>query len=62
MHIANSILGGKLELAKLGWSGMYVPSASEIVLEGRILHDVTHREWMVEMLQTLRPQEASARV
>ena len=52
MHIANSILGGKLELAKLGWSGMYVPSASEIVLEGRILHDVTHREWMVEMLQT----------
>lgn len=52
MHIANSILGGKLELAKLGWSGMYVPSTSEIVLEGRILHDVTHREWMVEMLQT----------
>lgn len=52
MHIANSILGGKLELAKLGWSGMYVPSASEIVLEGRILHDVTHKEWMVEMLQT----------
>ena len=52
MHIANSILGGKLELAKLGWSGTYVPSASEIVLEGRILHDVTHKEWMVEMLQT----------
>lgn len=52
MHIANSILGGKLELAKLGWSGMYVPSTSEIVLEGRILHDVTHKEWMVEMLQT----------
>ena len=52
MHIANSILGGKLELAKLEWSGMYVPSGAEIVLEGRILHDVTHREWMVEMLQT----------
>lgn len=52
MYIANSILGGKLELAKLKWSGLYVPSGTEIVLEGRILQDVVHPEWMVEMLQT----------
>lgn len=52
MHIANSILGNRLELAKLKWSGLYVPSGTEIVLEGRILQDVTHLEWMVEMLKT----------
>ncbi len=52
MHIANSLLGNKLELARLEWSGLCVPSGSEIVMEGRILRDVTHREWMVEMLQT----------
>ncbi len=52
MDIANSILRGKLTLAKLGWSGLYIPSKTEIVLEGRILQDVVHPEWMVEMLQT----------
>ena len=52
MYIANSILRNKLELAKLNWSGLYVPSGTEIVLEGKILQDVTHPEWMVEMLKT----------
>ena len=50
--IANSLLGGKLTLAKLPFSGLNVPSGSEIVMEGKILHDKTHPEWMVEMLQT----------
>lgn len=52
MHIANSLLGGRLELARLEWSGLCVPLGAEIVLEGRILQDVTRLEWMVEMLQT----------
>lgn len=52
MSIANSLLGGRLELARLPQSGLLVPSGSEIVIEGRILSDVTHPEWMVEMLQT----------
>jgi UbiD family decarboxylase len=52
LEIANSILNGKLRLAKCPYSGMYVPSGSEIVLEGKILHNKTHKEWMVEMLQT----------
>jgi UbiD family decarboxylase len=52
LEIANSILNGKLRLAKCPYSGMDVPSGSEIVLEGRILHNKTHKEWMVEMLRT----------
>jgi UbiD family decarboxylase len=52
INIANSLLGGKLTLAKLPFSGLNVPSGSEIVLEGKILRDKTHPEWMVEMLQT----------
>ncbi len=52
INIANSLLGGKLTLAKLPFSGLNVPSGSEIVMEGKILHDKTHPEWMVEMLQT----------
>lgn len=51
MDIANSLLGGRLRLARLG-SGFCVPSGAEIVMEGRILADKTHTEWMVEMLQT----------
>ena len=31
---------------------MNVPSGAEIVMEGKILSDKTHPEWMVEMLQT----------
>ena len=52
IDIANSLLAGKLSLAKLSYSGLNVPSNAEIVLEGKILQDKTHPEWMVEMLQT----------
>ena len=52
INIANSILNNKLTLAKCPYSKLNVPSGSEIVLEGRILQDKTHKEWMVEMLQT----------
>ena len=52
LDIANSILGGKLTLSECPSSGLHVPSGSEIVMEGRILHNKTHREWMVEMLRT----------
>jgi len=52
IDIANSLLGGKLTLAKLPFSGLNVPSDAEIVIEGKILQDKSHPEWMVEMLQT----------
>ncbi len=52
IDIANSLLGGKLTLAKLPFSGLNVPSGSEFVMEGKILRDKTCPEWMVEMLQT----------
>lgn len=52
MRIANSLLDGKLVLSKTSYSELYVPKHSEIVLEGRILRDKTHEEWMVEMLRT----------
>jgi 2,5-furandicarboxylate decarboxylase 1 len=52
MLIANSLLGGKLALARTSYSQLNVPSHAEIVLEGRILKDRTHDEWMVEMLRT----------
>ena len=52
IDIANSLLDGKLTLAKLPFSGLNVPSGTEIVMEGKILRDKTHLEWMVEMLQT----------
>ena len=52
IDIANSLLGGKLTLAKLPFTELNVPSGSEIVMEGKILRDKTHPEWMVEMLQT----------
>jgi len=52
IDIANSILGGKLTLSRLPLSGLKVPSGTEIVMEGKILQDKTHQEWMVEMLQT----------
>ena len=59
LDIANSILNGKLSITKCPYSGLYVPSGSEIVMEGRILHNATQKEWMVEMLRTYdfaRPQ------
>ena len=52
MSIANSLLDGRLSLSKANLSGLDIPSDSEIVLEGRILKDRTHEEWMVEMLRT----------
>lgn len=52
INIANSLLGWKLTLAKLPYTGLHVPSGTEIVMEGKILQDKTHSEWMVEMLQT----------
>lgn len=52
ISIANSILNYKLTLTKCPYTRLYVPSETEIVLEGIILKDKTHKEWMVEMLQT----------
>lgn len=52
INIANTLLGGKLSLTQCPYSGMKVPSETEIVMEGKILIDKIHKEWMVEMLQT----------
>ncbi|HEX9678379.1 UbiD family decarboxylase [Nitrososphaera sp.] len=52
MLIANSLLEGDLSLVKTGYAQALVPGHAEIVLEGRILKDRTHEEWMVEMLRT----------
>ncbi|MGI0074180.1 MAG: UbiD family decarboxylase [Nitrosotalea sp.] len=52
LEIANELMDKKLELAMCPYSGMFVPSEAEIVMEGRILKDKTHKEWMVEMLRT----------
>lgn len=52
MDIANAISGGTLKMSPLEWSGLHVPEKTEIVIQGRILQDVTYEEWMVEMLQT----------
>ncbi len=52
LFIANSLLRGGLELSRTSRSRLLVPSHAEIVLEGRILKDRTHEEWMVEMLRT----------
>jgi len=52
LEIANSLLGGKLCLSKCPLTGLQVPSGAEIVMEGKILKDKTHKEWMVEMLRT----------
>ena len=52
LEIANELLNNKLSLSITPYSGMHVPSESEIIIEGRILKDTTHKEWMVEMLRT----------
>jgi len=52
MQIANSLLEGKLALSQTSYSRLYVPGHTEIVLEGSILNDKTHEEWMVELLRT----------
>ena len=52
MALANTILHNRLTMAKCPYSGLSIPSDSEVVMEGRILRERTRREWMVEMLQT----------
>jgi 2,5-furandicarboxylate decarboxylase 1 len=52
MRIANSFLQGELTLSKAPDSKLHVPSHAEIIIEGRILRDKTHEEYMVEMLRT----------
>jgi len=52
LEIANELLNKKLTLSMSPYSQMLVPSESEIIIEGRILKDKTHKEWMVEMLRT----------
>jgi 2,5-furandicarboxylate decarboxylase 1 len=52
MGIANSLLDGKLIMSKSDYTQLLIPAHAEIVLEGTILKDVTHEEWMVEMLRT----------
>jgi 2,5-furandicarboxylate decarboxylase 1 len=50
--IANYLLNGNLKLVKNDYSDLMIPKHSEIVIEGKILHDVVSEEWMVEMLRT----------
>lgn len=52
MIIANSLLHGKLTVTYSNYSDLFIPTLSEIVLEGRILRDRTEEEWMVEALRT----------
>ena len=52
LEIANSLLNNKLTLTKCPSTGLLVPSTAEIVMEGKVLQDKTHSEWMVEMLRT----------
>ena len=39
-------------MSKSDFTQLLIPAHAEIVLEGTILKDVTHEEWMVEMLRT----------
>lgn len=52
MFIANSFLHGKLTVTRSNYSQLFIPTLSEIVLEGTILTDRTEEEWMVEALRT----------
>jgi len=52
LEIANSLLNNKLTLTKCPSTDLLVPSTAEIVMEGKILQNKTHKEWMVEMLRT----------
>ena len=52
LEIANSLLNNKLTLTKCPGTGFLVPATAEILIEGKILRDKTHKEWMVEMLRT----------
>ena len=50
--IANYLLDGNLLLTKSSYSDLLIPKFSEVVIEGKILHDELAEEWMVEMLRT----------
>jgi UbiD family decarboxylase len=50
--IANYLLNGNLLLTKSSYSDLLIPNHSEVVIEGKILHDENAEEWMVEMLRT----------
>jgi 2,5-furandicarboxylate decarboxylase 1 len=52
ISIANYLLKGNLKLAKNNYSDLMIPTHSEIVIEGKVLHDEVSEEWMVEMLRT----------
>jgi 2,5-furandicarboxylate decarboxylase 1 len=52
MILANSLFKGELSFSKSVYSDLYIPTYSEIVLDGKILKDRTEEEWMVEMLRT----------
>ncbi len=52
MEMANSLLDNDFALSKSEYTGLYIPSHSEIVLDGRLLKDRFQEEWMVEMLRT----------
>lgn len=52
MGIANSLMDNTLGLSRCDYSGLMVPSHTEIVIEGRIMKDRLEEEWMVEMLRT----------
>lgn len=52
ISIANYLLNGNLQLTNNNYSNLQIPKYSEIVIEGRILHDEVAEECMVEMLRT----------
>ena len=52
ISIANYLLDGNLQLTKTSYSDLQIPKNSEVVIEGKILHDEVSEEWMVEMLRT----------
>lgn len=52
ISIANYLLDGNLHLTKSSYSDLLIPKYSEVVIEGKILHDELSEEWMVEMLRT----------
>jgi len=60
MCIANSLLHRKLTVTRSNYSQLFIPTLSEIVLEGTILTDRTEEEWMVEALRTYDIKAATA--
>jgi UbiD family decarboxylase len=52
LKIANSLMDGRLKTTNAPISKLQVPTASEILIEGKILSDKTDYDCMVEMLRT----------